>query len=265
MNRTERRVFWLEFGILVAAGVLATVAVLPYSLTLTGQDLTRVSLSIPLWLLLVLQISQNGVLIALLVGTGLWAARRVGLAAPALEGWLRGEAGAWGWLRPMVVPALAIGVIGSLLVIGLDAWAFMPGLPALAKAGTVYQPPAWQGLLASFYGGITEELLMRLGLMSLLAWLVGLVWKGRNSHPAVGAMWLVIVLVAVLFSLGHLPATAALVTITPLVVLRAIVLNGLLAVGFGWLYWQRGLEAAMMAHFTADIVLHVILPLMGQA
>jgi membrane protease YdiL (CAAX protease family) len=45
------------------------------------------------------------------------------------------------------------------------------------------------------------------------------------------------------------------------VVLRAIVLNGLAGVAFGYLYFTRGLESAIVSHFSADIVLHVILAL----
>ncbi|MCK7526806.1 MAG: hypothetical protein MZV64_59015 [Ignavibacteriales bacterium] len=52
-----------------------------------------------------------------------------------------------------------------------------------------------------------------------------------------------------------------LIPLTPLVITRAIVLNGLAGIGFGWLYWKRGLEFAMIAHFSADIVLHVLLAL----
>jgi len=40
---------------------------------------------------------------------------------------------------------------------------------------------------------------------------------------------------------------------------RAIVLNGLVGVIAGWLYWRRGLESAMVAHFCADLVVHVAL------
>jgi membrane protease YdiL (CAAX protease family) len=32
---------------------------------------------------------------------------------------------------------------------------------------------------------------------------------------------------------------------------------------FGWLYWRRGLEMAMLGHFCADLVLHVATPLIG--
>ena len=33
---------------------------------------------------------------------------------------------------------------------------------------------------------------------------------------------------------------------------------------FGWLYWRRGLLAAMLAHFSADIVLPVVAPLLNR-
>ena len=74
-------------------------------------------------------------------------------------------------------------------------------------------------------------------------------------------LWFAIVLSAVLFGLGHLPVTASLVALTPLIVTRAIVLNGIGGIAFGWLYWRKGLESAMIAHFSTDIILYVVLPL----
>jgi membrane protease YdiL (CAAX protease family) len=72
--------------------------------------------------------------------------------------------------------------------------------------------------------------------------------------------WSAIVIAAVLFGAGHLPATAALTPLTLVVVSRAIVLNGIAGVAFGVLYWRNGLEAAMLAHFGSDVVLHVLAP-----
>lgn len=46
---------------------------------------------------------------------------------------------------------------------------------------------------------------------------------------------------------------------------RAIVLNGLAGVVFGWLFWQFGLVAAMVSHFTTDVVIHGILPAVREA
>jgi hypothetical protein len=119
-------------------------------------------------------------------------------------------------------------------------------------------PALWKRFLASFYGGIDEELLLRLFLLSLLAWLISFVWHTSEGLPTLGALWLANVIAAVVFGLGHLPATAAIVKLTPLLVVRAIVLNGIVGVAAGYLYWRYGLEAAMLAHFSADIVIHVI-------
>jgi membrane protease YdiL (CAAX protease family) len=66
---------------------------------------------------------------------------------------------------------------------------------------------------------------------------------------------------AIIFGLGHLPSTARITALTGIVVVRAIALNGVGGIIFGWLYWKKGLESAMIAHFSADIVLHIITPL----
>jgi membrane protease YdiL (CAAX protease family) len=42
-----------------------------------------------------------------------------------------------------------------------------------------------------------------------------------------------------------------------------VVLNGLAGLVFGWFYWTFGLEAAMVSHFSGDIVLHVIWPVLA--
>jgi len=119
-------------------------------------------------------------------------------------------------------------------------------------------PSLWKRLLASFYGAIDEEILLRLFLLSLLAWLIGFAWHVPGGMPAPGALWLATIIAAVIFGLGHLPATAALVKLTPLLIWRAIVLNGIVGVATGYLFWRYGLEAAMLAHFAADLVFHGI-------
>ncbi|MBM4467074.1 MAG: CPBP family intramembrane metalloprotease [Chloroflexi bacterium] len=250
---------WREFLILWAAGVVGVIAVLPYTLTLQAPMLeTMPPLPMPLAMLIAIQVGQNAVLVAIAVGLGLLLARRVGLGAPLLEARLDGQA-VGQRLRAILTPSILAGAAAAVVIILLDLVAFARGMPPVAPA--VVTPPAWQGLLASFYGGITEELFMRLFLMSLLAWLLGLVWRKAPGQPAAGAFWTANLGAAILFGLGHLPATAALVPLTALVVARAVVLNGIGGLVFGHLYWKRGLEAAMLAHFSADIVLHVLTPL----
>jgi membrane protease YdiL (CAAX protease family) len=98
---------------------------------------------------------------------------------------------------------------------------------------------------------------MRLFLLSLVAWLLGKWWKIPEERPTSGAFWTAIILVAVLFGLGHLPATSAMTPLTQLLVVRALVLNGIAGIAFGYLYWKRGLEAAMLAHMSTHLVMQI--------
>ena len=149
-----------------------------------------------------------------------------------------------------------------MLIILLDLVVFAPLMPKQLTSSTgTMMPAAWQGMLASFYGGINEELLLRLFLMSLLAW-IGCKLT-RAATPGVVVGWTANILAALLFGAGHLPVTASMVPLTGVVIARALILNGLGGVAFGWLYWRRGILLAMAAHFSADIVLHVLPPLIA--
>ncbi len=134
----------------------------------------------------------------------------------------------------MLAPAILLGIGTGVILLLLESFLFLPRLPGLAHAPTA-TAPLWQKFLASFYGGITEELLIRLFLFSLLAWLLGKVWHTQAGLPTLGALWAANVIVALLFGLLHLPATAALLPLTTLVITRALLLNGLAGLAFGYL------------------------------
>jgi len=265
---TAKKFDWRIFFILLGAATFGVIAIFPYSLALQAEQLEAIEaqLPYPLPVVLILQVLQNVVIFAVAIGLGLLAANRIGLGLPILEAKLAGEK-AWPRIKAILPISITIGVIGSLIIIALDMWVFNPGL--MAQLGEqaqvpnleVAQPSAWKGLLASFYGGINEEILLRLFMMSVLAWLGKFISHTADGRPTVVVLWIANVLAAVLFGLGHLPATSMLLPLTPLVITRAIVLNGLLGVAFGYLYMTRGLESAMISHFSADIVLHVLLAL----
>ncbi|MBD2318702.1 hypothetical protein [Phormidium tenue] len=58
--------------------------------------------------------------------------------------------------------------------------------------------------------------------------------------------------------IAHLPVAASIWTLTPIVIIRTILLNSTLGVAFGYLYWYWGLEYAILSHFLAGLVLHGI-------
>jgi membrane protease YdiL (CAAX protease family) len=118
-------------------------------------------------------------------------------------------------------------------------------------------PAWWTGLLAAFSAGIGEELLMRFLLMTLLT----LLFLKLFRMPRTAAVWSAIILVALVFGALHLPATAELVELTSLIIVRAMLLNGIAGIAFGLLYWKQGLESAMVAHILTDVIVHGLMPL----
>lgn len=240
--------------------VLSVVAVLPYALTLQAATLRNAGLSLPA--VIGAAVVQSSVLLALAVGLGLVLARRVGFGCPLIEKLLEeGWTGAAPF-RDLLRPAFIGLGTGAIIVAGDQVF---------AAFGIVVRTPhggadmIWKGLLVSFYGGLGEEILLRLFTVSLLVWLLTFRrWDTRGGWRTI-AIALAILLATLLFGLGHLPTVKALVPLTTGAVVRTLVLNGVGGIVFGWLYWRRGLEAAIVAHFAADLVLHVLTPALKMA
>jgi membrane protease YdiL (CAAX protease family) len=257
---------WKAFWILLAAAIIATILLLPYAMEVQSSAIDLTKLPIPLPVVLTLQIVQNAILFAIAIFGGLFFAGRVGLGTPILDSIIRGES-VTDRVRSILPLSIILGVVSTLVVLGLEFFYFQPamlkelGNTASALNLQTSQPAAWKGFLASFYGGIAEEIQLRLFVMSFLVWLGRFLSRTADGKPTNAVLWIANILAAVLFGLGHLPTTALLVPLTPLIIARAIVLNGLIGVACGWLYWKRGLESAMISHFSADLVLHVLLAL----
>jgi hypothetical protein len=249
---------WIEFAILLSAATLGIVCVMPYLLELNRVALKRTQerMHQPMWMIALLQGVQSFALTGVATGLGLLIAHHIGLEAPLLEGLLAGRQ-VTAQIRAIITSALLLGIASSTVLLILEVTVFWPRLPQATR--TSFPIPAlWKRFLASFYGGINEELLCRLFLLSLLALVISMAWHGASGRPTLGALWLANVIAAAAFGLSHLPTTASLVNLSPLLIGRAILLNGIVGVATGYLFWQYGLEAAMLAHFIADLVLHVI-------
>ena len=181
-------------------------------------------------------------LIAVVVGAAL--AHRVGLRSV-----LAGTATAAGSRR---VAAIAGGA-------GLALGVAVAAIDALVAR---LLGPAWQELVAAapshasatvmgvFYGGVAEELMLRWGVMSLVAW----AWVSMlRTQASTGPMIVAIITAALVFAAGHLPALATQLDLTPAIAARTLVLNGIAGLLYGWLFWRHHLEAAMLAHACSHL------------
>jgi hypothetical protein len=251
--------------ILAALSALATVAVIPYLLQIDPARM-QAAAGVPLPALVAIQALTMFIVCALLAWAGLRMGHRVGLGAPLLQRWTnrQGEA-AVRTSAPGQAVALGVGAAVALLALSrlLDPLLLPPTQVAMTDIAGARS--ALYGVLASFYGGVVEELQLRLFLMTLIAWVA--TWLVRRRAGFDGALspriaWTAIVLAALLFGLGHLPAASLVWELDAGVVLRTLLLNGIGGVVFGWLFWKRGFEMAVLSHFAADLVLHALVPLL---
>lgn len=249
----SQRVRWRLATLFGIAGVLATLALFPYLAATMPTKLATAP--VPLPALAALLALQAGVLCGVLGWIGLWLGEAVSLDAPWLRAWVSRQPRDPRWRAHWATAAL-IGIGAALLVLGL----LQLTAAGHAASATSAHGWAWRGLLASFYGGAVEEIECRLFLMTLIAWALA-----RLNHRVVRPWMLVaaLVLAAVLFGAGHLPAAFA-AGLAPTVdtIARIVLLNAVAGIAFGAVFWKWGLEHAMLAHFCADLVLHVAAPLL---
>ena len=144
------------------------------------------------------------------------------------------------------------------LLFSLDYWTFGAWIPGVQEATDTTLN--LHVLMASvLYGGIVEEVMMRLFLMSLLAWLGWKLFFRKQQKPPVAVLIAANVLAALLFAAGHLPATTMIFgQLTPLILLRCFLFNGGFGLLFGWLYRRYGIQYAMLGHMMAHLVSKLI-------
>jgi membrane protease YdiL (CAAX protease family) len=196
-----------------------------------------------------LQPVQPAILTVLCLWLGARYGKRVGL------GFLSDQAVRTSSRSMLFARWAAIGVMA-----GLVPWflfkVFEPALPsAFLEAAPAHDPPLLVRLL---YGGITEEVLVRWGLMSWLAWLVAR-FSRQSEHRERRARWAAMVVASLLFGAGHLPY-AFHVAGRPDGVLAVYIVLANLPVGLaaGSAFILGGIELAMLTHAVAGALLAVL-------
>lgn len=149
---------------------------------------------------------------------------------------------------------LVLGVILGIATGYIDAWAIRQN-EALAAffADNAEELSALGSNLnlaqRIFYGGITEEILMRWGFMGLIALLFFWITRSRAVALTLGVIG-----AAVIFGIGHLPVLMQTVGEIPNeMLIRVIAFNGVLGVFYGIAYARHYLEAAMAAHIGTHL------------
>jgi hypothetical protein len=250
---------WRVYVTLLAACAISLAAGQPYIAALSGLPLS----SMILWINAAINMAISIPAILL----GLLAARSLGLGVPVLESLLyreplpQGTGRTLGLITPLSGLAVGIALVAmDLLFIRLIPEGFA-ALESGAQGLSSLHPLT--ALAATLYGGIYEELQLRLFVLSGLAWLYTLILRKiqrRPFSPSSRVTTVAVVFAALVFGLAHLPALQALQAASGAMIARTIILNILPGLLFGFLYVRKGLEAAMISHLCADLVMHVVFP-----
>ena len=202
----------------------------------------------------VLALIQPTILVLAAVVIGIVLSPRVGLRAPAAEA-LASGVNVLPPLRAQLVPGLLGGLVGAFAIV-LTSAITKPFL----REETLDRIHSFMALMPFptrlLYGGVTEELLIRWGLMTFLVWAIWRLLQRGVNKPTSGHFVAAILISAFLFGIGHLPiAMLVLKEITLAVLLFVILANSAFGIVAGFLYWKRGLEAAIIAHMLCHVLL----------
>jgi hypothetical protein len=154
-------------------------------------------------------------------------------------------------LKQVIYPGALFGILTGFCILFLNMWQNAP--PPISH------PPLWASALAALYGGINEEVLSRLFLLTLIYFLFTKLFRKTHERKRSYLLLSAVILTAILFGALHLPLAFQLGMSSPFDIFRIFLLNGVGGLVFGWLYCTKGFWTAAVAHSIADIVIHVVL------
>ncbi|MGE4453507.1 MAG: CPBP family glutamic-type intramembrane protease [Sphaerochaeta sp.] len=157
--------------------------------------------------------------------------------------------------------AVLLGLASAIIMLS-DYYLFAPHIPQVQAS---YTPESFSLIALVFsmlYGGIIEEIMLRLFFLSLLVFILDLIFKKSKQGYSIPRAYYHVanVVAALFFALGHLPATQmAFGSLTGLLILRSLILNGLLGYLFGWIFIRWGIQYAMVSHALTHLFFQGIL------
>lgn len=149
------------------------------------------------------------------------------------------------WMAPV------LGLAAGLLLVAMDL-VFFAGetvrrLPALDA-----HPSVGMRLLIAPIGSLGEEFVFRVLVCTLVAWVAHAALSLVIERPSVYAEWLGVLAAAGLVGAWHVGSPADAV--------RVMAVNVVTNVVYGWVYWRRGLEMAILTHMVVTAFLLIAIP-----
>ncbi len=234
--------------------------------------------------------------LAIAVSCGLFAAHRVGLGAPKLEKWLRGEK-IKSQLRPLLVPSFLVGILIAVISMFPNLSVFHPnrqlshqeaeriskspdGAKLAEKLGRFVddRPLSLTSLTVSWLNAaIRVELISRLFLLSIIALIFAKIIGSPSGTASNRVVFSAVLGVAAIGAITHVAwqsATTKMIFSSLgvtrivhdsfwLVIARALLQTVPGTVGLGWLYVRHGIESAILSALVASVDAYLLFVLVA--
>ena len=158
--------------------------------------------------------------------------------------------------KPLLI-TLAIVLIGGLALILPDLFFFSKYNEFIMNFYAT-KPSVPYIIGAVFYGGVIEEVMLRLFFMTLVVFVLWKLFAKKEEKPTTAILIVANVVAAILFAAGHLPGTLMMIGNSPMILIRCFLFNGGFGLLFGYLYRKHGFRYAMLAHGGCHIVSKLI-------
>ena len=160
--------------------------------------------------------------------------------------------------KKALIATLIITIIGALVLFPGDRLIFGSFNTWVNEQYTI-KPTIYKMIGELLVGGVIEEVMMRLFFMSLVIFIISkLFYKNKKEIPTL-VFVIANILSSLLFALGHLPSTAAMTTLTPILIIRCILFNGGLGLAFGYLYRKYNIRYAMLSHGLCHLLADIFM------
>ena len=245
MKKTIDRVLFVW---LFLTGLLGSLIGVPYTIAVLMDPAVGGPVDLPMvWLS---AIGEAILFLAPASAVGIWLGKQVGVGPKLLSIFVTQTSVNWKTLRSHfyagLIVGLVLGVVGSI----------QNTLPKGALGAGLDNPSTFEYLLRCMSAAITEEILFRLGLVTLFVWIIRKILKKPALH--VLALWIGSLVSSLLFAGAHLPHLLAFGSAGSSLVLIIVGFSTATGLVMSWLYIRYGLVSAMIAHFIGDAFVYVL-------
>lgn len=160
--------------------------------------------------------------------------------------------------KKAVITTAIITIIGALVLFPGDKLIFGSLNTWVLEQYTI-KPTIYKMIGGLLVGGIIEEVMMRLFFMSLTVLIISKIFYKNKKEIPTYVFIISNILSALLFAVSHLPSTATMTELTPVIIFRCFLFNGGLGLAFGYLYRKYNIGYTMIAHGFTHLISDILM------